>query len=352
MTAVDPTASNAAPVNSTCWPPTSERDAHLGAYVADDETEIQPAPHKHECACKRNWGGPCGPCTCEMTPEQMKAEADDIAARQKAEAASTKGWIDADTGEIHFSEQEMILLVDNIVTKRERARYALENGQPDPAPSGLTAALEIRLRLAEAILAADGIPVVDTPADFVERIAHVVAGVAAVVSDGHLPPDETPHLRDWATTCPDPALHEDSRHMEDEIFDLKGALRAVAAERDRLDELREQASQGWRATLVKLDAARAQVAELKTELLETHADLEASRAREQIAQHERHQLIVERDTLAAQNLDAPAQVILLERQRDAVLALLDHLDGLDSNVGHGEIRAIYAEHGEEGSSDG
>jgi hypothetical protein len=27
-------------------------------------------PHQHECACNRNWGGPCGPCVCEEPPRQ------------------------------------------------------------------------------------------------------------------------------------------------------------------------------------------------------------------------------------------------------------------------------------------
>ena len=75
-------------------PNTQAGNASVWPTPEVDEAEIRPAPHVCHCACRRNWGGPCGPCTCEMTPEQMKAEADDIAARQHAEAKAATGWHD------------------------------------------------------------------------------------------------------------------------------------------------------------------------------------------------------------------------------------------------------------------
>lgn len=51
--------------------------------------------------------------------------------------------------------------------------------------------VDIRLRLAEAILAADGIPLVDSLSAFMERVGRVVVGVAAVVETGE------EQLADW-----------------------------------------------------------------------------------------------------------------------------------------------------------
>jgi hypothetical protein len=117
---------------------------------------------------------------------------------------------------------------------------------------------------------------------------------------------------DQLPTCPDPSLHdEDAQELED-----------LLAQIERLAD--------WIVTNVPGEPSQSEgavpttfriMADLRTELLKTHADLEASRAREQIAQG----------------------------QRDAVLAVLDRApfayDDLDA------IRAIYAEHGD-GHGDG
>jgi hypothetical protein len=150
--------------------------------------------------------------------------------------------------------------------------------------------------------------------------------------------------RQVAAACPDPSLHDSLRGYEP---------RRVAEVEAERDGARAAAREDTRLRLV----AEGQVADLRTELLETHADLEASRAREEIAlqqvdelERERHELIVERDTLAAQCIDAPAQVILLKRQRDAVLAVLDRAGDEAPGIDR-EIRAIYAERGDEASGD-
>jgi hypothetical protein len=130
------------------------------------------------------------------------------------------------------------------VWERHRGAYAPPNiagnsrDYADPAPAGLTAAQQIRLSLAVAWLTGT--------ADAGEEARQVVLRWAEMCEHGpdvRANPEARPIPRQ--TTCPDPALHD---------ADLREAER-VAAIRD-----------------------------LKTELLETHADLEASRAREQIAQ--------------------------------------------------------------------
>jgi hypothetical protein len=40
------------------------------ALVAAVDALPDAGPHQHECACNRNWGGPCGPCVCEEPPRQ------------------------------------------------------------------------------------------------------------------------------------------------------------------------------------------------------------------------------------------------------------------------------------------
>jgi len=158
------------------------------------------------------------------------------------------------------------------------ARIAVPDGPAPaanvPAPAGLTAAQEIRLQLAGAVLA-DGMPIVDSVDEFVQRVSTVVTRVASVVEHGVNVPEgwtpaevkrgyrfvgeQGPELK-VAKACPDPALHDSD----------------ITAVKDRAN-----------ATFRALDDQRQELLkqrdELKTELLETHADLEASRAREQIA---------------------------------------------------------------------
>lgn len=136
------------------------------------------------------------------------------------------------------------------------------------APAGLTAAQEIRLRLVELT---DWSQCTNT--DQFDRqwsnSEHALRALAAWVEHG---PDETPQIRDWAAACPDPALHDPS------------ARTALGLQIDALAEWivdnvpgEPRQSEGAVATAMRV------MAELKTELLEAHADFEASQAREQIA---------------------------------------------------------------------
>jgi hypothetical protein len=247
VTAVDPTASNAAPVNSTCWPPTSERDAHLGAYATHG-----PAPSGLTAA------------------QKIRLE----------------------------------------VTLKVTPLAALIEHGPDEMPI-----LRWRRRayLAEARLA----HIADALRDLTDSLSN--EPFEAAVRDAlRWVPDEL-HLIPDPVACPDPGLHDETEQVDAQIKALADWIMSnVPGEPSQ--------SEGAVDTAIRV---MAKVTELKTELLETHADLEASRAREQIAQG----------------------------QRDAVLAYITDLkrhmadQGRDIPQGFDAIRAIYAEHGDERNGD-
>jgi len=216
-------------------------------------------------------------------------------------------------------------------------------GEGNPSKASLNPQ-EIRLRLAESLLAGGG--------EVDEGALGLLNTFAVWAEHG---PDET-QIREWAIAeleqqrdearemvasqvramaqlaqerCPDPALHDSSRHMGDEIFDLKGALRAVTAERDDYASRLKATDQAWTRLIaaerddlgLQIDTLAGWITEnipgepsrsegavatairvmaaLKAELLETHADLEASRAREQIAQERIAELKRQRDATRA-----------------------------------------------------
>jgi hypothetical protein len=130
----------------------------------------------------------------------------------------------------------------------------------DPAPTGLTAAQEIRgiaLRAAvKLVIPIEPDVTEDEPQDGVEgpiRDALLVAGRFAAWITGA--PD--------TAACPDPAMHDP----------LRGD---IAAQRDAA----QKRGDAYRDLL---DKARDEIAELRTGRLEAEADFEASLAREQIA---------------------------------------------------------------------
>jgi len=134
----------------------------------------------------------------------------------------------------------------------------------DPSPEGLNPQ-EIRLRLAEAILAGGG---------EVDEGALGLLNLFATWSEHG--PDETQQIRDWYAACPDPGLHQYPHAPLNEAV-LRDELTEARTERDDYASRLRATDQAWTRLAAERD-------DLKTELLEAHADLEASRAREQIAQ--------------------------------------------------------------------
>jgi hypothetical protein len=122
-------------------------------------------------------------------------------------------------------------------------------------PAGLTAAQKIRLRLVE--LAGETMAWRPTSLDqhqgYVDMVTSLASLLAPYVEHG---PDE-------AAACPDPALHEDSG-IQDFYRQITNLEALVAAEREQVEELERERDD--------CDA-------LRTELMEAHAALEASRAR-------------------------------------------------------------------------
>jgi len=132
--------------------------------------------------------------------------------------------------------------------------------EPDSAPSELTAA-QVK-------------PWIEFGARLATRSVEVTLSHADASLHGS---DETPRLRDLAAACPDPALHEAAERAERcESTSVLSPSFPCVLERGH-DLHRNDQGVNW---AVDED----QWNDLKTELLETHADLEASRAREQIAQ--------------------------------------------------------------------
>jgi hypothetical protein len=143
-----------------------------------------------------------------------------------------------------------------------------------PAPSGLTAAQEIRLalalkamELAEKATAGDIKADDEDIADFVHVVAGLVVPLAAMVEDGS---DEVRHsggtylvpgVSDMPAACPDPSLHEE---------DLRGLAKQFLNQRDEAHEQRDKAyeqrdavEEANRVLGVKFDGANARVAELE-----------------------------------------------------------------------------------------
>jgi hypothetical protein len=196
-----------------------------------------------------------------------------------------------------------------------------EDSAQDPAPSGLTAAQEIRLaialkamKLADKATDDDGVEADDAAVKrFADIVTGVVAPIAAMVEHGNGIPN--------TAVCPDPSLHDE---------DLRGLAKQFLNQRDEAHEQRDKAYE-WRDAVeeanrvlgVKFDGTNARVAEL-------------------------------------------------ERQRDVAEERLSRISGLlaavEDDPPHGEIpaqaiadvfawvpeddRAICAEHGDEGLGDG
>lgn len=217
--------------NPGVWPPTSERDAHLGAYAP---AYVPP--------------GPLPMCTVKTPHEYHETplpQGGEMICNGKV--ANLRGPMSPEC------EHRLHSGCDETAVGGPRCACVCH----DPAPAGLTAAQEIRLRLVEALLAGERTLV--EPDEMVRDLAPLVAWVE--VGDGMTREQLAAAMAERGVpdpaACPDPALHEEDwvKHKYGQVAEANsGAAKA----------------EEW-------------VAELKTELLEAHADLEASRAREQIA---------------------------------------------------------------------
>lgn len=125
----------------------------------------------------------------------------------------------------------------------ECGRPILTEMLADPAPSGLTAAQKIRLRLVEALEFT-----ALSPDEFVAKMLAMTRPLAAWVEHGVTDdledactercPNAEAHIG-WPAACPDPALHEDSG-IEDFYRQITNLGELVAAEQDRVAELERQ----------------------------------------------------------------------------------------------------------------
>jgi hypothetical protein len=227
------------------WPPTSERDAHLGAYAPLDDGSLGPAgPNDHDAQMfRKGWMAGRADALIESEP--------DPAPCATAEQQLACPW---------------------------RWAYNEHIG----APAGLTAAQEIRRDLAVAALTNYVGNLDQTPAQVAQYVIEAMLPVAYAVEFG---------VDDIDAACPDPALHEEThplRVMAGQAAAARDEARETVAsqvldmaqlvrERDDYASRLKATDQSWTRLAAERD-------DLKTELLEAHADLEASQAREQIAQ--------------------------------------------------------------------
>jgi hypothetical protein len=341
------------------WPPTSERDAHLGAYQPFELPVCTvTTPHEHhttllanggELVCFGKRGDPApsavvaslnriGDLLRETLPSIGEAFTDLCDELDPVPSGLTAAQIRLDV----FMALAGEATLDQLIADVPRVARMIEHG-PDEMPI-----LRWRRRayLAEARLERALDLVSHRAADETVRVPPLVAALTWTSSAG----DDT-------AACPDPGCACGTADTSQELTVLRNRLTQVTADRDALagdlkgiERCPDPMDHKEHNTAIEYaNAMRAKA--------ERERDFSRAAAREDtrlrvVAETRVSKLIVECDTLAAQCIDAPAQVILLERQRDEVLEWVERVEvlGFDDDS-LTDLRAIYAEHGGEPEPD-